>query len=45
MVGLPGRTFEDDIDTLKFNAECEIDYPLAMILHALPRHRDRPLRA
>ncbi len=36
MVGLPGRTLEDDIDTLKFNAECEIDYPLAMILQPYP---------
>ena len=36
MVGLPGRTLEDDFDTLKFNAECDIDYPLAMILQPYP---------
>jgi radical SAM superfamily enzyme YgiQ (UPF0313 family) len=36
MVGLPGRTLEDDIQTLRFNAECGIDYPLAMILQPYP---------
>jgi hypothetical protein len=36
MVGLPGRTLEDDIETLRFNAECQIEYPLAMILQPYP---------
>jgi anaerobic magnesium-protoporphyrin IX monomethyl ester cyclase len=35
-VGLPGRTLDDDIETLRFNAKCEIDYPLAMILQPYP---------
>ncbi|HDZ21431.1 hypothetical protein LCGC14_0418620 [marine sediment metagenome] len=36
ILGLPGQTLEDDIETLKFNVECEIDYPLAMLLQPYP---------
>jgi radical SAM superfamily enzyme YgiQ (UPF0313 family) len=36
MLGLPGRSLEDDIETLKFNAQCCIDYPLAMLLQPYP---------
>ena len=36
MLGLPGRGVEDDIETLKFNAACGIDYPLAMLLQPYP---------
>jgi anaerobic magnesium-protoporphyrin IX monomethyl ester cyclase len=36
MVGLPGRTLEDDIETLRLNVECQVDYPLAMILQPYP---------
>jgi len=36
MLGLPGRTLEDDLATLRFNAECRIDYPLAMLLQPYP---------
>jgi radical SAM superfamily enzyme YgiQ (UPF0313 family) len=36
MVGLPGRTLEDDFATLRFNIECGIDYALAMILQPYP---------
>ena len=36
MLGLPGRGVEDDIETLKFNAACGIDYPLAMLCQPYP---------
>jgi len=36
MLGLPGRSLEDDLATLRFNAECRIDYPLAMLLQPYP---------
>jgi len=36
MLGLPGRTFDDDVKTLKLNAACGIDYPLAMLLQPYP---------
>lgn len=36
MLGLPGRHLADDIETLKLNAACGIDYPLAMLLQPYP---------
>ena len=36
MLALPGRSLEDDIETLKFNSQCRIDYPLAMLLQPYP---------
>lgn len=36
IVGLPGRTLDDDIQTMLLNAECGVDYPLAMILQPYP---------
>jgi anaerobic magnesium-protoporphyrin IX monomethyl ester cyclase len=36
MVGLPGRALHDDIATLRFNAACGIDYPLAMLFQPYP---------
>ena len=36
MLGLPGRRLEDDVETLRFNAACGIEYPLAMLLQPYP---------
>ena len=36
ILGLPGRTFEDDLATLRLNLECGVDYPLAMLLQPYP---------
>jgi radical SAM superfamily enzyme YgiQ (UPF0313 family) len=36
IVGLPGRSFADDLATLELNRECGVDYPLAMLLQPYP---------
>lgn len=36
MLGGPGGTLEDDIDTLKLNIECEVDHPLCSIVQPYP---------
>jgi radical SAM superfamily enzyme YgiQ (UPF0313 family) len=36
MLGLPGGTFEDDIETLKLNQKCKPDYALAMLWQPYP---------
>jgi len=36
MIGGPGSTVEDDIDTIKLNAECRVDHPLASLLQPYP---------
>jgi radical SAM superfamily enzyme YgiQ (UPF0313 family) len=36
MLGAPGGTLEDDIDTVKLNIECEVDHPLCSIVQPYP---------
>jgi len=36
ILGGPGGTIEDDIDTLKLNIECKVDHPLASLMQPYP---------
>ncbi len=36
MLGGPGGTVEDDIDTVKLNIECKVDHPLCSIVQPYP---------
>jgi radical SAM superfamily enzyme YgiQ (UPF0313 family) len=36
MLGLPGATFEDDLETLRLNQSCKPDYALAMLWQPYP---------
>lgn len=36
MMGGPGATIEDDIETVKLNIECKVDHPLASLLQPYP---------
>lgn len=36
MLGGPGGTVEDDIDTIRLNIECGVDHPLASLLQPYP---------
>ena len=36
MLGLPGATFENDLETLHLNQACKVDYALAMLWQPYP---------
>ncbi len=36
MLGGPGASIEDDLETIKLNIECEVDHPLASLLQPYP---------
>jgi anaerobic magnesium-protoporphyrin IX monomethyl ester cyclase len=36
MLGGPGATIDDDIETIKLNIECKVDHPLASLLQPYP---------
>ena len=36
MLGAPGGTLEDDIETVKLNVECQVDHPLCSIVQPYP---------
>ena len=36
MLGLPGSSFENDLETLRLNQQCRIDYALAMLWQPYP---------
>ena len=36
MLGGPGGTIEDELDTIKLNIECKVDHPLASLLQPYP---------
>ena len=36
ILGGPGGTIEDDIDTLKLNIECKVDHPMASLMQPYP---------
>jgi radical SAM superfamily enzyme YgiQ (UPF0313 family) len=36
MLGGPGGTLEDDIDTVRLNVECDVDHPLCSIVQPYP---------
>ena len=36
ILGGPGGTVEDDIDTLKLNIECKVDHPMASLMQPYP---------
>jgi len=36
MLGLPGSTFENDLETLRLNQQCGVDYALAMLWQPYP---------
>ena len=38
MLGGPGGTVEDDIDTVKLNIECKVDHPLCSIVQPYPEY-------
>src|SRR5262245_1225530 len=37
MLGGPGGSLEDDIETIKLNVECRVDHPLASLLQPYPQ--------
>lgn len=38
MLGAPGGTLEDDIDTIRLNVECKVDHPLCSIVQPYPEY-------
>ena len=36
MLGAPGGTLEDDLETVRLNVECEVDHPLCSIVQPYP---------
>lgn len=36
MIGMPGETFSDSVDTLLLNAKCKIDYALCFVFQPFP---------
>lgn len=37
IVGIPGSTIEDELETIKLNIECGVDYAWASIMHPYPK--------